>query len=168
MKLLVAFALYLSAIMVTAHDLKLAELKSQSTPYYQQVTRQLNEQWPLELAIDWQLDYQLGEITWELADQRILKAQVQIIGTYNAQNKGFIWGWDHPSVSWKMHQEASFIREFGQRHHIRALTKAQLTVNEQELQDLLEIAVWLGKAEGGYIAEVADTQVLLTLRDVRW
>ncbi len=55
--------------------------------------------WHISEAQSWDVDLTNAEIRWIFSGDRIVRAPVQFIGTWNSADNTFLWGWNPPSAT---------------------------------------------------------------------
>ena len=124
--------------------------------------------WHLGDEESWDVDQDEGQIYFSFADGTTASAPVQIVGTFNANDSTFMWGWDHPSVAPALQASASRVKAFGEEHGSKELTTQKLPCSETRAWEYTALAMRLAEASGGYRAEAAPgTFVFMTFGEVR-
>jgi hypothetical protein len=120
----------------------------------------------LKLAnADWQVDQERGLIEFSRVDGALVRAPVQIIGSWNPNNETFSWGWDHPSVHPRLRLDAERTRWFGDAHALDDLTRHKVPANAAEAWRLAAVAMKVNAALGVYRAPTDGPTVFLTIGD---
>lgn len=122
--------------------------------------------WKLGKENGWRLDQRRGYVYWVFDDGLLARAPVQIVGTYNQEDKTFLWSWDHKTVLEPLREHASLAKSFGEKHSIPMLIERKVTVSEDEAWGLAAVASRLAGAKGLYRAETDGPLVYLTFGDV--
>ena len=74
--------------------------------------------WQLGQA-DWSVDQDVGTIEFTSPKGIRAVAPVQIVGTYDTEQRSWLWGWDHPSVAPALAADAKHVLAFGREHGSR-------------------------------------------------
>jgi hypothetical protein len=124
--------------------------------------------WRLGEEESWNVDQDTGQIVFEFSDGTVASAPVQIVGTFNAGDNTFMWGWDHPSVDPALQASASRVKAFGEEHGFRELTTQTVSCTEKRAWEYTALAMRLAEASGAYRAEAAPgTYVFMTFGELR-
>lgn len=116
----------------------------------------------------WQVDQNAGLIWFYRPDGAVLRAPVQIVGSWNPRAETFTWGWDHPSVHTRLRSAAEHTRWFGDKHAIAPLTDRQIAADETEAWTYTALAWKLDGAVGAYRGPIDHGPVLfMTLGEIR-
>ena len=92
---------------------------------------------------------------------------MQIIGTYNADDGTWLWGWDHPSVPAPLQQHARRLKVYGEERGIAAITTRKLSCEEAEAWDFAALACKLCEAQGAYRGPAGSALVFMTFGEVK-
>ncbi|KAF0185717.1 MAG: hypothetical protein FD124_2031 [Alphaproteobacteria bacterium] len=115
----------------------------------------------------WHVNQDAGLIEFQRADGALVRAPVQIIGSWNPKNEMFTWGWDHPSVHTRCRADAERTRWFGDAHDVRDLTARQVRVSEAEAWRLTAVAMKVNAAQGAYRGPTEGPVVFMTMGDLK-
>jgi hypothetical protein len=123
--------------------------------------------WHLGEEKSWNVDQDTGQIVFAFANGTTASSPVQIVGTFNAKDNTFMWGWDHPSVVPTLQASAVRVRAFGEEHGLREFTTQKVSCSEMRAWEYTALAMRLSKASGAYRAETAPgTFVFMTFGEV--
>jgi hypothetical protein len=123
--------------------------------------------WHLGEEESWDVDQDRGKIVFAFADGTIASSPVQIVGTFNAKDSTFMWGWDHPSVVPGLQASAVRVRAFGKEHGLEEFTTQKVSCSEVRAWEYTALAMRLSEASGAYRAEAAPgTFVFMTFGEV--
>jgi hypothetical protein len=103
-----------------------------------------------------------GAITFTRDNGIQARAGVQIIGTYNPQDRTWLWAWDHPSIAPPLRVHAQTLRRYGEENGIRELTTQKLTCAENDCWRFTALACLLNEAQGGYRGPTDGPHVFMT------
>lgn len=117
-------------------------------------------------AADWSVDQDQGEIVFTNPNGTTAIAPVQIIGTYNSQDRTWLWGWDHPSVLPDLQEHARRVFEYGKKHGIDRFTTRKLACSEDEAWEFVAVACKLCDAQGAYRGPMDSTYVFMTFGEI--
>jgi uncharacterized protein DUF6882 len=118
--------------------------------------------WQLSQA-DWDIDQDAGTIVFTSPKGMVATCPVQIIGTFNADDNTWLWGWDHPSVDPALQEHARLCRDYGEKHGIDVLTAQRLQdTSEDDCWQLTALACHLAQAQGAYRGPMGSTKVFVT------
>jgi len=122
--------------------------------------------WNFGSAENWAADQETGEIVFTFEDGTTARADMQIVGTYNADAGSFLWGWDHPSVKEPLREHAKLARKFGEEHHLPSYTQRMVACTEDEAWAFTATAARLGNANGAYRGPAGTAMVFMTFGEV--
>lgn len=111
---------------------------------------------------DWDVDLDIGTITFTNPDGRVATAPVQVVGTVDTTDGTWLWSWANPSIPEASAADARLVREYGQRHEIDPLTDERLEIEESDAWDLTALAAHLAGAQGAYRGPAGPTLVFMT------
>ena len=133
----------------------------------QEVTEEHRKRWKLGQEKSWKVDETKGVISFTFANNVVVSAPAQVIGTYHVTGKTFSWGWKHPHVTPNLQHHANLVREFGVEYGSEELTTQQVPCTEQRAWEYTALAVLLAEAGGAYCLQTSpDTFVFLTFGEV--
>lgn len=115
----------------------------------------------------WNVDQEAGLIEFQRTDGALVRAPVQIIGSWNPRNDMFTWGWDHPSVHTRCRADAERTRWFGDKHDMDDLTRRQVRVSEADAWRMTAVAMKVNAAQGVYRGPTEGPVVFMTLGALR-
>jgi hypothetical protein len=128
------------------------ELETLVTEGHTEIARTTEEhtaRWELGSAQRWSLDQSQGRIFWAFGDH-VASADVQVLGSWNAEVNSFVWSWDNDSIAEPLRRTAEAVRAFGQEHGIVALTSSPLDLDEARVRDVVALAFRVGECTGLY------------------
>jgi len=111
----------------------------------------------------WAVDQDSGLIEFQRRDGAVMRAPVQIIGSWNPRNSQFTWGWGHPSVQPRLRADAERTRWFGDKHELSELTNNRFTASEADAWRLTAVAMKINAAAGAYRGPTEGPVVFMTL-----
>jgi hypothetical protein len=143
-------------------DLTLARANNEMEMF----TRAAIDLWGMDVAA-WNADLEAGTITFT-NDQSalVVKAPVQVVGTYNTDNGTWLWGWDHPSIPEPLREYARLARDFGERYGLDALTTRKIAASMDDAWEFTALACHLGGGQGGYSGPSGPTRVFMVYGEV--
>jgi hypothetical protein len=122
--------------------------------------------WHLDEA-DWNLDQDVGDLTFTTQQGMQAVAPAQIIGSHNEVEGTWLWAWDHPSVYPALAKDAHTMLAYGEQHGYTKLTTRKLEITESEAWELTALAFLLCGANGAYRGPAGDAAVFMTFGEVR-
>jgi len=125
------------------------------------------KQWRLGKETAWNVDQDKGEIEFSFPDGRVLRAPVQIIGTYNRADNVFQWAWGHASVVAGMRRHAESAREWGVRNRQAKYASRVIPATQDEAFQFTAVAATLSAAKGVYRGQTGSAWVYMTFGDLR-
>jgi hypothetical protein len=127
-----------------------------------------NRIWRFGEESSWDVDQDNGQIIFSFADGSIVSSPVQMIGTFNAKDGTFMWGWDHPSIVPELQANALRVKQFGEEHGSKELTTHKISCTEMRAWEYTALAMRLSEASGAYRGEaVPGTFVFMNFGEVR-
>lgn len=114
-----------------------------------------SETWHLGEEETWDINQDAGLIVFSFSDGSIAKAPVQIIGTFNANDNTFMWGWDHPSIVPALQESAKRVKEFAIENKIKELLSQKTSCDENRAWEYSALAMRLTEANCAYRAEAS-------------
>ena len=113
----------------------------------------------------WDVDLDAGFIKFTQHDL-VATAPVQVIGTFNAGDGTWLWGWDHPSVQPSLAHAAELCRDFGMRYDLGAFTQRKISCTHEDAWQFTAVASYLSGANGAYRGPSGTTYVFMTFGTV--
>ena len=123
-----------------------------------------DQSWGLGRA-DWAADLHTGTLTFTNESVRAT-CPLQVIGTYDTQDRSWLWGWDHPSVPAPLALHAGLVRDFAEQHRLDALLTRTLHCSEAAIWAFAALANRLAEAQGAYRGPAGETLVMMTFGTV--
>ena len=121
--------------------------------------------WGLGAAERWDADLDEGVITFSNPGL-LVRAPVQVIGTYDSEESTWLWGWDHPSVPEALGRDAALVRDFGERYGLSRYTTPVIRCTEDEAWQFTALGCHLAEASGAYRGSAHPTYVFMTFGEV--
>lgn len=125
------------------------------------------KQWRLGKESGWNVDQDAGEIEFRFADGRVLRAPVQIVGTWNRQEGVFQWAWGHASVVAGMRRHAENAKQWGERNRQAKYASRVIPATQEEAFQFTAVAATLSAAKGVYRGQTGTAWVYMTFGEVR-
>jgi len=129
--------------------MEIERLLIQGRELIDKTTRAHAERWGLGTAKRWALEQDTGRIVWSFED-RVASADVQLLGSWNAQVTSFVWSWDNDSIQAPLCATAERVRAFGAEHGVAALNSSPLKLGEEQTRDLVALAFQVAACTGLY------------------
>jgi hypothetical protein len=140
---------------------------AQSFKGLQMATQAHANTWGLGSEQNWDVDLNLGTITFTFADGKVATAPIQIIGTY-APNGTFLWGYDHPSVKGNLGEHAQLVKAFGEKHNISDILTQPVAISQEKAWEYTALCMRLGDYNGAYRGHAGGgTYVFMTFGEVK-
>lgn len=115
---------------------------------------------------EWELDQDLGTLTFVRTDGMRATANVQVIGTYNTADGSWLWAWDHPSIDKTLAQDSRVVKQFGEERRLKPLTTRKINCQESDCWEFTALACMLCDRQGAYRGPSGDTRVFMTFGSV--
>jgi hypothetical protein len=122
--------------------------------------------WGLDRIDRWDLNQASGQLVFTLPDDMRAVAPAQIIGTYNSEDKTWLWAWANPSIEDKLKVDALKVRKYGEEHHVVKLTQRKWTGTEDDAWAMVALAVKLCEEQGAYRGPAGATHVFIAFGGV--
>lgn len=117
-------------------------------------------------GIEWNVDQISEEIVFTFSD-RIMKSDVQFIGTFNQDDSTWLWSWDNLSVQPSLTMAATKVREYAMSHAIKELTTNKFEIPEKDCWQFATIACYLSNGQGVFRGKVGATWLFLVFGDLQ-
>jgi hypothetical protein len=91
----------------------------------------------------------------------------QIIGTYNSEDRTWMWAWANPSIDERLRADALKVRKYGEEHRIDRLTKPKWEGTEDDAWAMAALAVKLCGEQGAYRGPSGTTYVFIAFGEVK-
>ena len=122
--------------------------------------------WGLGKSERWDFAQDTGELVFTFPDQ-IVVAPAQIIGSFNSQDRSWLWAWANPSIRDSVKQDSIKVREYGEQHRIQRLTTAGWQGEEADGWQMAALAGRLCGSNGAYRAPSGANFIFITFGTVR-
>jgi hypothetical protein len=117
--------------------------------------------WRLSEA-DWHIEQDAGVIEFARSDGIMARAPVQIVGTFNVDERTWLWSWDNSTILPALRQHAQIVRDYGVKHRIERLTMRKFESSLEEAWRFAAVACKLADAQGAYCGPADSTRVFMT------
>ena len=117
--------------------------------------------WGLDRIVRWDLNQGSGELVFTLRDGLKAVADAQIIGTYNSEDRTWLWAWANSSIDQKLQVDARNLLKYGEDHRIERLTTRKWVGTEEEAWAMAAVAVKLCGKQGAYRGPAGPTKVFI-------
>lgn len=125
-------------------------LKTMAMTHTQALTNAHSASWGFGSEQRWDVDLAGGVITFVFED-KLVRAPVQLIGTYSDKEGTFLWGWDHPSAPAGTATAAQAVKTHADTHAIEELQSSKLAFETADaVWSVAAIAVLAGDLQGIY------------------
>lgn len=125
------------------------------------------KQWRLGKESAWNVDQDKGEIEFTFSDGAVVRAPVQIVGTYNRTDSVFQWAWGHASVVAGMRRHAEAARQWGVRNRQAKYASRAVPATQEEAFQFTAVAATLSAAKGVYRGQTGTAWVYMTFGEPR-
>jgi hypothetical protein len=122
--------------------------------------------WGLDKVGRWDLSQEEGDLVFSFDDGTRVAAPAQIIGTYNSEDRTWLWAWANPSIDEKLQKDALKLRKYGEEHGIERLTTRKWVGTEDDAWAMTALAVKLCGEQGAYRAPAGKTRVFIAFGPV--
>ena len=125
------------------------------------------KQWRLGRETGWDVDQDKGELALSFADGTVRRMPVQIVGTYNREDRVFQWAWAHASVVAGLRRHAENAREWGVRNRQAKYASRVVPASTDEAFQFAAVAAALSGAKGVYRGRTGTAWVYMTFGEAR-
>lgn len=123
--------------------------------------------WHLGEEGNWSVDQDEGKLVFTFKNGVMATAPVQIIGSFNSEDKTWLWGWANPSVNDSLKTDALKVKAYGEQHQISKLTTRKWSGTEDDAWAMAAFAVKLCGTQGAYRGPAGDTKVFMTFGEIQ-
>ena len=123
--------------------------------------------WYLGQESNWAAYLEAGTITFHLPQGVIAVAPIQVVGTYNASDGTFLWGWDHPSVPSSLRSHAQLAKDWGLTNRMADFTTRSVACSEERAWEFAAVANRLASSNGVYRGPAGMARVFMTFGEVK-
>ncbi len=113
----------------------------------------------------WDFSQDTGELVFTFPG-KIVRAQAQIIGTFDSEAETWMWGWGNSSIPDRLTRDALQVREYGDQQGIHRLTAPTWPAEEFDCWHMTALACRLCSSNGAYRGPGGTTYVFFTLGEV--
>ncbi len=143
-----------------------AALQKLSIEELHQKTEAHKKAWGLDKILGWSLSQDSGKLVLPLPDGLTAVSPAQIIGTYNSEDRTWLWAWANSSIDEKLQLDARKVQKYGQEHQIDRLTRSKWVGTEVEAWEMVALAVKLCNEQGAYRGPAGATKVFIAFGEV--
>lgn len=129
----------------------------------QMQTNAYKSTWKLGKESNWDVDLNQGTLTFSFADGKIVRTNIQVIGTYNSNDGSFMWGWEHPSVPENLAQHATIAKEWGLKNNELDYSTLTVICSVDDVWKMCAVVNRLADANGVYRGDSNGTFVFMTM-----
>ena len=115
---------------------------------------------------DW--DQENGTLVFSNNDKPVVIAKVQFVGSLSNQTKTWLWSWANGVFLENVKNRMDLVKEYGEEHRYKELTKAKWYANEAEGWDMTSITAYLLKAKGAYRTSAENGYTYMVITDIHW
>jgi hypothetical protein len=118
--------------------------------------------WGFGKANRWSLDQSRGELLLTFDNGVAATCPAQIIGSFDATDGSWLWGWANPSIADSLKRDSLRVRDYGEQRQIARLTSAEWPCTEAEAWRMAALACKLCEAQGVYRGPAGTAFVFMT------
>jgi hypothetical protein len=115
----------------------------------------------------WDLDQDEGYLHFTFDETMVASCPAQIIGTYNSDEKTWMWAWANTSIAAELTRDAEEVKSYGLKYGISKLTKPKWKGEEEDAWNMAAIACYLCDAQGAYRGPSDPIFVFMTFGEVK-
>lgn len=112
--------------------------------------------WGLGEGDRWNIDLETQKIWWTFED-KIVEADLEVLGTWSGRDNSFLWGWDHPSVPQSMRNATIKTKAYADEHDIDELKDSMTNCDFEDCWEIASIAGLIGDLDGIYRGEAGGS-----------
>jgi len=142
-------------------------LQKMSVEEFALKTQSHKEAWGSGKIERWDLSQNTGELVFSLPNGIKAVCPAQIIGTYNSEDRTWMWAWANPSIDERLRADALKVRKYGEEHRIDRLTKPKWEGTEDDAWAMAALAVKLCGEQGAYRGPSGTTYVFIAFGEVK-
>ena len=117
--------------------------------------------WGLDKIVRWDLNQGSGKVEFTLRGGLKAVADAQIIGTYNSDDRTWLWAWANSSIDEKLQVDALKLLKYGEEHRVERLTTQKWVGTEEDAWAMAALAVKLCGKQGAYRGPAGPTKVFI-------
>ena len=96
--------------------------------------------WGFGKAHRWSLDQSRGDLLLTFDNGVAATCPAQIIGSFDATDGSWLWGWANPSIADSLKRDSLRVRDYGQQHGLARVTTAEWACTEAEAWRMAALA----------------------------
>jgi hypothetical protein len=124
--------------------------------------------WGLGSFETWSFHQDAGRLVFTDPVHGRAEAPAQIVATYNADERTWLWGWANPSIVEALTADSRTVKAFGEARRYDELTQPSRTATMDDAWRMAALAMRLAKRQGVYRGPAADNLfVFFTFGDVQ-
>lgn len=122
--------------------------------------------WGFGACKRWDADLEQGTIRFVNADDWVITAPVQVVGSYRKTDSSWEWAWNNPSVKPRLADLARLTRDYAAEFKLKQFESPTLRCTEADGWQFAAVASLVGNVDGVYRAPFGDILVFLTFGPV--
>lgn len=130
-------------------------------------TKAHRSSWKLGEEKNWDVDLKEGILTLLFSNNTQAIIPIQVVGTHNAADNTFLWGWDHPSVPDVLSKHAFQAKKWGDINKLDSFEKSKIECTVEQAWKLAAVTSKLAKTNGVYRGVTNSVAVFMTLGTVK-
>jgi hypothetical protein len=95
-----------------------------------------------------------------------LVADFQVVGSISHISNTWMWSWANPSILESVKKDIHLVREFGEKHKLKALTEEKWDADELDGWAMTNVTARLLNAKGAYRCPDEDGALFVVFTDV--
>lgn len=115
----------------------------------------------------WNLEQDAGYLVFSFTNGTVARCPAQIIGTFSANDKTWLWSWANPSIKEELTVDARKLQSYGREHNLRKLTTAKWSSKQSHAWAMAALACKLCGGQGVYRGPAGPAYVFMTFGDVQ-
>ena len=123
--------------------------------------------WHFGSEESWAADLELGTVTFTFSNGNVATTNIQVVGTYNTEDRSFLWAWDHPSIPDQLRKHSLLARKWGEENKQINFTKRKVQCTETEAWEFAAVTNRLANANGVYRGPAGTALVFFTLGEIK-
>jgi hypothetical protein len=122
--------------------------------------------WGLGQCRRWDADFEQGTIRFENADDWIITAPAQAVGSYRKTDSSWEWAWSNSSIEPRLAEHSRLTRDYAAEFKLKHFSSPIVKCTEADAWQFAAVACVVGNADGVYRAPSGGLLIFLTFGPV--
>jgi hypothetical protein len=129
-------------------------------------TREHQQDWRMGQADRWDFDQTTGKLTFAFSDGVRVTYDAQITGSYNENDRTWLWSWANSHVLPTLTKDAEVVRQHGIQNDLTLLQMPKWKSDINWAWTMTAITCALTKSEGCHSGQGGKTRTFFTFRNI--